>query len=641
MNRLEALSHYEDAQKLGKKYYDARMSRGEDPYPKVLDEMINMANVSPVNLGLIEIPIERIVGTRTGGRKNAFAGNFMPLMPSISEFGDKWINLCEAHLNEGITDPITCFEYLGYFYVQEGHKRVSVLKSYGATDINGMVTRLVPRLTDDPEIQQYYEFLNFYKLSKIYMTEFSQPGSYAKLQAALGFTPDHEWTQEERRSFGSIYARISESYEQLNSEKLPLTESDVLLACLEVHPYTELHEKTSEQIMTCLRDLWPDLRLLAKGEPISVSSEPEEKGKNIIRMILGSPKLHAAFIYNYDPQTSPWSHAHAQGQKYLEEVLGDTIQISTYLCGENPDDTLEEAVSKGANVIFATVPPLIGPCRRLAAKNKNIAVFNCAISMPYAGVRSYYCRIYEAKFITGAIAGAMAAEDRIGYVANYPIMGVISAINAYALGARLTNPRARISLKWTCLPGDPVREFMNEGISVISNRSVSNTGSAINWEAGTFMIRPDGSMQSLASPLWNWGIYYEKTIRTLLNGGIDALRDSNRAVNDWWGLNTGVVDLELDDSLPDGMKMLSGYLKNGIISGAIDPFACPIRDQEGNTVSDGSKEFTSEELIGMDWLCDNIDGTIPPYEDLIPQSRSLVKLLGIYRDMILPEAKEA
>ena len=150
MNRLEALAHYEDALKQGKKYYDARMGRGEDPYPKVLDEMINMANVSPMNLGLIEIPIERIIGTRTGGRKNAFAGNFMPLMDPGTEFGDKWITLCEAHLNEGITDPITCYEYLGYFYVQEGHKRVSVLKSYGATDINGNVTRLVPRLTDDP-----------------------------------------------------------------------------------------------------------------------------------------------------------------------------------------------------------------------------------------------------------------------------------------------------------------------------------------------------------------------------------------------------------------------------------------------------------------------------------------------------------
>ena len=70
-----------------------------------------------------------------------------------------------------------------------------------------------------------------------------------------------------------------------------------------------------------------------------------------------------------------------------------------------------------------------------------------ALDQPYSSIRSYYGRLYEAKFITGAIAGAMVANDRIGYIASHPILGVPASINAFALGAQMTNPRAQIELK--------------------------------------------------------------------------------------------------------------------------------------------------------------------------------------------------
>jgi len=40
--------------------------------------------------------------------------------------------------------------------------------------------------------------------------------------------------------------------------------------------------------------------------------------------------------------------------------------------------------------------------------------------------------------------GAIAENDRIGYIADYPIYGVPASINAFALGARLTNPRTKV-----------------------------------------------------------------------------------------------------------------------------------------------------------------------------------------------------
>ena len=80
---------------------------------------------------------------------------------------------------------------------------------------------------------------------------------------------------------------------------------------------------------------------------------------------------------------------------------------------------MEEAIAEGAQVLFATTPPLIAACRKIAARHPGIRILNCSVSMPYTGVRTYYSRIYEGKFITGAIAGAMAQNDRVGYVASY------------------------------------------------------------------------------------------------------------------------------------------------------------------------------------------------------------------------------
>lgn len=643
MSRAEAIEQYNNALNQGKKYYKACMAKGAYPFPQVLEKLLeDRETVGTANLGLVDIPADRIVGTWVEGRKSAFAGNMMPLLEASSEFGQKWISLCESHLEEGIRDPISCIEYLGNFYVQEGHKRVSVLKSFDAPTIPGTVTRMIPALTEDMGIKIYYEFMDFYKLSQLYLVSFTREGSYARLQAALGLEPDQAWTEEARRSFSSDYRQFKAAFDALNTEKLPLTAGDALLSFLQVHPYAELQAMTSDQVKAALTALWPDIRLLAQGEPIQVSSEPEEKEKGLLSRILGTPRLHAAFIYNFDPEKSPWASAHQQGQKYLEEKLGDSVTVTAHLCGDSDAAAvMEKAIAQGANVIFATTPTLVDACRRIAAQYKNVAVFACSLSMPYAGVRGYYCRNYEGKFISGAIAGAMARNDLIGYVANYPIMGATAAVNAFALGARLTNPRARIRLRWSCLPGNPMKELLDEGVSILSNRDEDGAKPFLAWRVGTYLMQEDGLLAPLASTRWNWGKFYEKTMRALQSGGIEALRDGKRAVNDWWGISTGVVDVDIPETLPDGMKQLARILKNGIIAEEIDPFLCPIRAQDGRLISDGTRQFTPEELMRMDWLCENIEGSIPDFDSLLPQSQELVRLLGIHRETIPPKTEEA
>ena len=213
MNRSEAMTEYERAQKLGTRDYREAISAGRYPYLPVLDDILENARVeAQLPVGVVEIPLELIVGTKTAGRTAAFASNFMPLLGMDTEFAGKWVNLCRAHVEEGIRDPIRCYEYLGRFYVQEGNKRVSVLKYFGADSISANVTRVVPRYADRPEIRVYYEFMDFYAVSGVYYLQLTQEGGYARLQTAMGKKPGEKWTDEDRTNVRSLYNWVRKAY---------------------------------------------------------------------------------------------------------------------------------------------------------------------------------------------------------------------------------------------------------------------------------------------------------------------------------------------------------------------------------------------------------------------------------------------
>ena len=65
-------------------------------------------------------------------------------------------------MEEGIRDPILVYEFMHQFYVQEGNKRVSVMKYLDASRILAKVIRVIPEKTDDPSVKLYYEFIEFY-----------------------------------------------------------------------------------------------------------------------------------------------------------------------------------------------------------------------------------------------------------------------------------------------------------------------------------------------------------------------------------------------------------------------------------------------------------------------------------------------
>ena len=645
-----AKDEYAQALRQGQKEYKELTAAGKSPFPAVLDDLLgDNANDSVKNIGLVEIPADRIVGTKSAGRTSAFTASFLPLLGPESEFAIKWINLCYAHLDEaGIRDPITCYEYLGNFYVEEGNKRVSVLRHFDAPRIPGNVKRIVPPLSDDPHIKAYYEFMEFYKYSQIYVIQFRRPGDYTKLLAFLGKDPDEKWEETERRTFSAYFQYFREAFRSCSPKGQDVLPEEALLLWLEVHPYKDLGTMTAGELKKSLTALWPDVVSSTKQSEVKVETDPvvESKGKLLNRIMSSTPDhLNIAFVHQLDPKTSGWVQGHEEGKKYIEDIFGDKITTRSYYGANHAAEAeklIEQAVTDGANVVFTTAPKLIRATLKIAVKYPKVRFFNCSVDQPYSSVRTYYGRIYEAKFITGAIAGAMAQNDRIGYIGSNPIFGVPASITAFALGAQLTNPRAQIELRWSCCEGNPQSDFLRDGIRVVSNRDVP-THDKVYLEFcnyGTYLMDDRGSLIALASPVWVWGKFYEYVIRALLNGVRKDDKNDPKAVNYWLGMDSGVIDIQLADRLPAGVRMLAEILSKDMRTRTLDPFFRKVVAQDGTVKNDGSRRLTPDELLHMDFLVENVIGSIPPFEEILPQSQSIVRKLGIYRDKI-PAVKES
>ena len=102
-----ALKDYAAALKQGRRRYQSAVTKGQYPYLPVLDDILSYTEVvQTVSLGLMDIPLSKVVGTKTAGRTNAFADNFMPLLAEKSEFGAKWASLYDHQRSEEHTSEL-------------------------------------------------------------------------------------------------------------------------------------------------------------------------------------------------------------------------------------------------------------------------------------------------------------------------------------------------------------------------------------------------------------------------------------------------------------------------------------------------------------------------------------------------------
>lgn len=629
---------YSRAQKLGKKEYQSRMMRGLQPTLEVLDDILPpKGSYSEVPLGLVQIPSDQIVGTRTDGRSNAFASNFMPILKQNSEFARKWATLSTSHLEEGIREPIKAYEYMNKFYVLEGNKRVSVAKYFDVDSIPGTVIRIVPKRTNEKENVIYYEYMDFYNVSKVNYLYMSKVGNFPKLQAALGKEQGEMWSDEDRENFSSVFYRFQMEYRARGGDKLSITEGDAFLAFLGVYGYEELLEKTTSEINDLVGKTWEEFLLLEAEDVIDLKMDPTNEKKPLLSRILPTSvsRLKAAFIYAKTPASSAWTYAHELGRLYLEQAFPDEITTFYYdnATQENIDDYIEAAINCGSNIIFTTSPSFAQASVKAAIENPEVRILNCSLNISHRYIRTYYARMHEAKFLMGALAGALTTNDKLAYVGDYPIYGSIANINAFAIGAKMVNPRAKVYLEWSSMKDIDIAERLKEiGAGCISGKDMVIPEESTR-EFGIYAL--DGEhTRSLAMPLWHWGKFYEQLIRTIMDGTwkYDDNSYEKRAINYWWGMSAGVIDVICSKNIPGETKRLIELLKQSIVSQQFSPFSGILYSQNGMVQGDPKRSLTPEEIITMDWLAENVVGIIPKTEELQEQAKPVTLQQGVNKE---------
>lgn len=636
-----ALYDYIGALRQGRKQYQLAVSKGEYPYLPVLDQILaNTDIVSEVNLGVIDVPLDKIVGTKTQGRTEAFAGNFMPLLGEKTEFGAKWAHLYDHQVEEGIHDPIVAYEFMNRYYVQEGNKRVSVLKYVHAYSISASVIRLIPKRTDDKDIKLYYEFLDFYQVSFNSDVWFSEEGRYEKLLEEMGKKPGEVWTEDERQYFKSAHDRFSKVFEEKRSEDMEMTASDAFLDYITIYGYEEIKDRTADQMTQDLNKMWEELVQQSRGGKIAVVQQPEEaeaaapsRFMDWFRPSIEPEMLKLGFIYARDRENSSRVYSHELGRMYLEQCFQGRLKTMAFENAdteEKVDEAINEAVKAGCNVIFATMPQMAVSCVKAALDHPSIRVFNCSVNISYTSIYTYYTRIYEAKFLMGALAAAISDSEKLGYLGDFPSYGRLSSINAFAMGARMINPRAKVYLRWSGIrPEYDTDDWKKEGIRYISGNDMI-TPNVASREFGLYHRCEDGSVENLATTLSDWGKFYERLVRLICRGALDS-KDlkGKKALNFWWGMSADVLDVICTENLPQYTKRLIRFLKSSIRSGSFQPFEGKIVAQNGIIVGEEGRSLTPEEIVRMDWLAENIVGEIPPVEhfrdDIQPQIRLRVE----------------
>lgn len=622
------MDHYSKARREGLRVYQNAIQSNTDPYLPVLEERVPaLSSLSRLSLGIMTISLDRVIGSVSRGRSYAFANGFMPILESGSEFASKWEHLCESVEAKGVNQPITVLEYMGYYYVIEGNKRASVMKYLDARDIEADVTRVYPPMSDDPEIVSYYEYCDFCKETGLYAIFFSRPGSYQKLLSLPGVRAGEKWTDDEILSLRKLYHYFAENYLTQTRGKEVQSCGDAFLLYLTTFGYEDVRDddlaKTGERVRLMAREFE------SRDGRVNLVMEQVQPPVPLISALFHPSKIKAAFLFNRSIQDSAWNYWHNLGRLEAEEKLGDRLETTTRIVPSRTEfaEEVDKLIADGYTAIFATSPVMLNSAVEPALKHPEVRFLCCSLLSNYTNIRTYYIRFYEAKFLLGMAAGILSENGKIGYIADFPIYGVPAAANAFALGARMVNPQAKIYLNWFSASWfDQEMPFEDPEIRVICNRDIT----APNRDARDYglYVRDGSDILHMATLVPHWGLFYRMMTERILNGTFNQAESKENVTNYWWGLGSNILDVAFSSRFDPYAARVIHHFREQIREGSFTPFEGELRDQSGTLRCDADRRLTPAEILCMDYLADNIIGTLPDTEELIESARPLVRLQG-------------
>lgn len=624
--------YYLKARQKGLKAFAQAAQQGRDPYLPVLEEKVpGLTALSHQDLGIQTIALDRVIGSVSRGRSFAFADNFMPVLESNSEFAVKWSTLYESVENEGLRDPVKVQEYMGFYYLMEGNKRVSVMKFLEADFIEADITRVYPARSSDPAVVAYYEYCDFARATGIYDIFFTRPGSYDRLTGMPGIRSGETWTQDEIFSLRKLYRYFGAGYRTVMKDQPALPAGDAFLRWLLAFGYEDVKDGSQSDTEKSIRLMQEEFRLRDGAVNLVMEHSQKDPSPTLLKTLFHPSKIKAAFLYTKPVGESAWNYWHDMGRLEAQEKLGSRVETVSRVTPSRTETEaeIEQLIRDGFNVIFATSPVMLNSCVEHALKHPETKFLVSSQLVGYHQVHTYYLRFYEAKFLLGMLAGILAKNGKIGYIADYPIYGSPSMINAFARGARMVNPDARVYLNWTSLSGFDIKEpFHDPEIQVVCNRDLTAPTHG-SRESGLY-IRKDGEIQSMATLIPRWGIFYRHVMEQMLKGVFDAASESSSSsLSYWWGIASDTLDLAFSSRCHPANVRLIRTMEGLFRDQSFTPFEGELRDQQGQIRCQADQRLTPAEILCMDYLADTVVGSLPTAEELVPSARSLLLTQGI------------
>jgi basic membrane protein A len=288
---------------------------------------------------------------------------------------------------------------------------------------------------------------------------------------------------------------------------------------------------------------------------------------------------------------------------------------------ESCKEVFESLIANGCNVIIGTSYGYGTYMNDLAndPAYKDIIFMHCSGEYKNdVNFSNFFGRMYQARYLTGIVAGLKTETNKIGYVAAVGIPEVIRGINAFTLGVKSVNPDAEVIVRWTNTWGNPSIEkstaetLISEGCDVITQHQDTDAAQIAARENKVWAIGYHSDMAvsskeyNLTSAIWNLEAYYEQQFTDIING------EWKPGVAYWGGIKEGVVDIApLSDNVAEGTQAKVDEVLAKFKDGSFDVFAnYEIKDQDGNVKVTADSKLTDEELLSMMWFVEGVVGTI-------------------------------
>jgi basic membrane protein A and related proteins len=331
--------------------------------------------------------------------------------------------------------------------------------------------------------------------------------------------------------------------------------------------------------------------------------------------------LKVAFAYVGPVGDGGWTFAHDSGRKAVEKEFGD--KIVTSFVEKVPEAADAERVfrdmaSQGNKLIFGTTFGYMEPMLKVAADLKDVKFEHATGYKQAENMRTYDSRTYEGAYMAGVIAGGMTKSNVLGVVGSIPIPEVIRNINSFTMGAQSVNPKIKTKVVWVNEWFNPPKEteaaqsLINGGADVLfqntDSPAVLQTAGkakkyAFGWDSDMSAYSPEAH---LASSVINWGPYYIKATRDVLEGKWTG------GTGSWWGVKEGAIDIvSISDKVPAELKAKVDTVKAGLKDGSFVIWKGPIVGNDGKEVLKKDEVADDKWLGGVKFYVKGVEGKVP------------------------------